>query len=113
VGRGTVTECVLDPRDLGVPRAPVSALRGDDATYNAQVARDLLGGAQGPVRDAVLLNAAAALVAADGVGAGETVSEPTLVPRMTDALARAAASIDSGSAGQVLERWVDATRSIG
>jgi anthranilate phosphoribosyltransferase len=113
VGRGTVAECVLDPRDLGVPHAPVSALRGDDATYNAQVARDLLGGAQGPVRDAVLLNAAAALVAADGVGSGEPVSEPTLVPRMTDALARAAASIDSGAAGQVLERWVDATRSIG
>jgi hypothetical protein len=53
------------------------------------------------------------LVAADGVGAGEPVSAPTLVPRMTDALARAAASIDSGSAGQVLERWVDSTRSVG
>jgi anthranilate phosphoribosyltransferase len=113
VGRGTVRECVLDPQDLGVPRAPVSALRGDDATYNAQVARDLLGGAQGPVRDAVLLNAAAALVAADGVGTGEPVSEATLVPRMTDALARAATSVDSGSAGRVLERWVEATRSAG
>jgi anthranilate phosphoribosyltransferase len=61
----------------------------------------------------VLLNAAAALVAADGVGTGEPVSEATLVPRMTDALARAATSVDSGSAGRVLERWVEATRSAG
>jgi anthranilate phosphoribosyltransferase len=112
VGRGVVEECLLDPADLGVPAAPVSALRGDDAAYNAQVARDLLGGAHGPVRDAVLLNAAAALVAADGAGDGEPVSGQTLVPRMEDALARAAASVDSGLAAQVLERWVDATRSL-
>ena len=113
VGKGTVAECVLDPQDLGVPRSPVSALRGDDATYNAQVVRDLLAGAQGPVRDAVLLNAAAALVAADGAGTGEPVREATLVPRMTDAMARAATSVDRGSARQVLDRWVEATRSIG
>jgi anthranilate phosphoribosyltransferase len=113
VGRGAVEECLLDPEELGVPRAPVSALRGDDAAYNAQVARDLLGGAQGPVRDAVLLNAAAALVAADGVGDGVPVSPQTLVPRMADGLARAATSIDSGAARQALERWVEATRSFG
>jgi anthranilate phosphoribosyltransferase len=111
VGRGAVEECLLDPAELGIAASPVSALRGDDAAYNAQVARDLLGGAQGPVRDAVLLNAAAALVAADGVGAeGEPVSPATLVPRMRDALARAATSVDSGAAAQVLERWVAATR---
>jgi anthranilate phosphoribosyltransferase len=95
VGRGQVRECLLDPADLGIDPAPVSALRGDDATYNAQVARDVLAGAQGPVRDAVLLNAAAALVAADGVGDGEPVSAETLVPRLGDALARAAAAVDA------------------
>jgi anthranilate phosphoribosyltransferase len=110
VGRGVVTECLFDPQDVGVARAPVSALRGDDAAYNAQVARDLLDGAAGPVRDAVLLNAAAALVAADGVGDGEPVSDRTLVPRMADALARAATSVDSGAARSALERWVAATR---
>jgi anthranilate phosphoribosyltransferase len=113
VGKGTVAECVLDPQDVGVPRSPVSALRGDDATYNAQVVRDLLAGAQGPIRDAVLLNAAAALVAADGAGTGEPVREATLVPRLADAMARAATSVDSGSARQVLDRWVEATRSVG
>jgi anthranilate phosphoribosyltransferase len=113
VGKGTVAECVLDPQDVGVPRSPVSALRGDDATYNAQVVRDFLAGVQGPIRDAVLLNAAAALVAADGAGTGEPVREATLVPRLTDAMARAATSVDSGSARQVLDRWVEATRSVG
>ncbi len=116
VSRGQVQECLLDPTDLGVDPAPVSALRGDDATYNAQVARDLLAGARGPVRDAVLLNAAAALVAADGVsegaGAAEPVSAETLVPRMGDALARAAAAVDTGAAAQALDRWVEVTRSF-
>lgn len=112
VGRGAVEECLLDPSELGVATAPVTALRGDDADYNAQVARDVLDGAAGPVRDAVLLNAAAALVAADGV-AGEPVSPRTLVPRMADALARAATSVDSGAARSALERWVTATRSLG
>ncbi|HET8614046.1 MAG TPA: anthranilate phosphoribosyltransferase [Actinomycetales bacterium] len=110
VGAGQVQETMLDPGDLGVPQAPVSALRGDDATYNAQVVHDLLDGAQGPVRDAVLLNAAAALVASDGVAPGEPASPQTLVPRMGDALGRAAASIDSGAAREVLQRWIDATR---
>jgi anthranilate phosphoribosyltransferase len=113
VGHGEVQECLLDPADLGIDRAPVSALRGDDAAYNAQVARDLLDGAQGAVRDAVLLNAAAALVAADGVGDGEPAGPATLVARMRDAMARAAASIDDGAARQALDRWVQATRSVG
>jgi anthranilate phosphoribosyltransferase len=112
VGRGQVQECLLDPADLGIDPAPVSALRGDDATYNAQVARDVLAGAQGPVRDAVLLNAAAALVAADGVGDGEPVSAETLVPRLGDALARAAAAVDTGAAAATLDRWVTVTRSF-
>lgn len=113
VGRGTVEEALLDPAQLGVPASPVSALRGDDAAYNAQVARDLLAGAQGPVRDAVLLNAAAALVAADGVTPGEPVTARSLVPRMGDAFARAATAVDSGAAALVLDRWIEATRSVG
>jgi anthranilate phosphoribosyltransferase len=112
VGHGAVEETLLDPTELGVASSPVSALRGDDAAYNAQVVRDLLAGAQGPVRDAVLLNAAAALVAADGTAPGEPASAQTLVPRMSDAFARAATSVDSGAAAQVLDRWVERTRSL-
>lgn len=103
VGGGTVAEQLLDPTDLGVAAAPVSALRGGSAAVNAAAARDLLAGVTGAVRDAVLLNAAAALVAADAVPGGE------LADRMTAALAVAAASIDSGAAAAALERWVAAT----
>ncbi|MDX6364107.1 MAG: anthranilate phosphoribosyltransferase, partial [Streptomyces sp.] len=60
---GKVHEESFDPRDVGIELVPVEALRGADASYNADVARRLLNGEKGPVRDAVLLNSAAALVA--------------------------------------------------
>ena len=101
---GVVTDELLDPADIGVPRSRLEDLRGADAAYNASVARAFLGGAGGPVRDAVLLNAAAALVAA-GAGSGD------LTGRMRDALEEAATAVDSGAAGEVLTRWVEATRS--
>ena len=100
---GSVTEHRLDPASLGVAASPVSALLGGDAAFNAKVVRDVLAGAVGPVRDAVLLNAAAALVAADAVPDDE------LEVRMTGALALAAAAVDSGSASAALDRWVAAT----
>jgi anthranilate phosphoribosyltransferase len=50
------------PEELGLERVDATVLRGSDAAFNAAVARDVLAGATGPVRDAVLLNAAAALV---------------------------------------------------
>ena len=62
---GKVREEAFDPRDVGLDLVPVEALRGADASYNADVARRLLDGETGPVRDAVLLNSAAALVALD------------------------------------------------
>src|SRR6478609_11633059 len=65
---GAVTELVLDPTDVGLDHHPVESLRGGDAEHNAQVARDLLAGADGPVRDAVLLNAGIALATASGLG---------------------------------------------
>ncbi len=104
VAGGSVQEHLLDPAELGIPRSGVETLRGADAAYNSQVARATLGGEDGPVRDAVLLNAAAALVAA-GVGSGSG----TLVARMGTALVLAARSVDEGAAEAVLERWVAAS----
>ncbi|MEP6695243.1 MAG: anthranilate phosphoribosyltransferase [Pseudonocardiales bacterium] len=96
---GEVGESRLDAADLGLARAAVEDLRGADATYNAAVAADFLAGAAGPVRDAVLLNAAAALAAYEGVsGAVEHA--------LAAALPRAVASVDSGAAAGVLSRWV-------
>ncbi|WP_018545543.1 anthranilate phosphoribosyltransferase [Streptomyces sp. LaPpAH-108] len=99
---GKVTEEVFDPRDVGIELVPVDALRGGDPAYNAEVARRVLDGETGPVRDAVLLNSAAALVALDPTGA-------PLADQLRAGMARAAESIDSGAARRTLERWVAAT----
>lgn len=105
---GTVTESTFDPRDVGIEYAPLESLRGADATYNAGVARKLLAGERGPVRDAVLLTAGAALAALDAV---DTPSEklPSLTDRIAAGMARAAESLDSGSAQATLDRWIEAT----
>ncbi|MEU1197083.1 anthranilate phosphoribosyltransferase [Streptomyces sp. NPDC005813] len=96
---GTVTEERFDPRDVGIELVPVEALRGADASYNADVARRLLNGEHGPVRDAVLLNSAAALVAL-------SPGDAPLTEQIRAAMALAAESIDSGAAKQALDRWV-------
>jgi anthranilate phosphoribosyltransferase len=98
---GQAREERFDPSDLGVPAAPADALRGGDATRNAEVARRFLEGERGPVRDAVLLNAAAALVAYDG-------AEGSLVDVLRPAMDRAADAVDTGAAADVLDRWVAA-----
>ncbi|MFE9447784.1 anthranilate phosphoribosyltransferase [Streptomyces sp. NPDC006739] len=101
---GKVTEESFDPRDVGIELVPVQALRGGDPSYNAEVARRLLDGETGPVRDAVLLNSAAALVALDP-GPG------TLAEQIRAAMDRAAESVDSGAAKRALERWVAASNA--
>ncbi|NKX50248.1 anthranilate phosphoribosyltransferase [Arthrobacter deserti] len=104
VREGKVTESEFDPLDLGIPRATLDDLRGGDAQANAQVVRQVLAGERGPVRDAVVLNAAAALVALD-----QDAGAP-LVERMASALRQAAGSVDTGAAAAALERWVAATQ---
>jgi len=101
---GKVTEEAFDPRDVGIELVPVEALRGGDAAYNAAVARRLLDGETGPVRDAVLLNSAAALVALDP-GPG------SLAEQIGAGMVKAAESIDSGAAKRTLERWAAASNS--
>ena len=100
---GTVTETLVDAVDLGLSRAPVAALQGDDARYNAEVARELLAGKSGPVRDAVLLNAAAGFAAFEGLSADLSRDLNGALRRGLD---RAADAIDSGAAAQTLSRWV-------
>jgi anthranilate phosphoribosyltransferase len=101
---GKVTEEAFDPRDVGLELVPVEALRGADASYNAEVARRLLDGETGPVRDAVLLNSAAALVALEP-------TEAPLADQIRAGMAKAAESVDSGSARRTLERWVAASNA--
>lgn len=101
---GEVVRSSIDPRDHGVELSTAEDLRGGDAAYNADVARRLLDGERGPVRDAVLLNAGAALAVHDGE-AGD-VDE-----LLAAGMARAAEAIDTGAARATLDRWVEATRA--
>ncbi len=98
---GEVREQRLDPAWLGIEPAPAEALRGGEAPHNAAVARRVLAGEPGPVRDAVLLNAAAALVAHEGV-------RDRLADQLREAFARAQQAVDSGEAAALLDRWVAA-----
>lgn len=100
---GRIDEISFDPATVGIPRAAISDLRGWDAAFNAQVARDVLAGALGPVRDAVLLNAAAGLMAYDTSAAG------SFQERLSKAMRRAERSVDEGAAAAVLQRWVEFT----
>lgn len=84
----------ITPADAGLPTHPLTALRGDDPAYNAAALRRLLMGEGGAYRDAVLLNAAAALIVA-----GRAAS-------WTEGAAQAATAIDDQTALHLLERWI-------
>jgi anthranilate phosphoribosyltransferase len=84
----------VDAGMAGLAHAPIEAIRGDDAKHNAAALKALLMGTPGPYRDAVLLNAAAALLVAD-VGTS-----------WQDRAALAAEALDSGRALALLERWI-------
>lgn len=104
---GQVHRTVIDPeRDLGIARSPLDALRGGTAQENAEVARQVFAGKPGPVRDAVVLNAAAGIVASDGAR-GE--SGAPLAARLNAACAEASAQLDAGGAAAVLDRWAQAS----
>jgi anthranilate phosphoribosyltransferase len=105
---GAVSQTSFDPAALGLPRATLADLRGGDPAHNASVVRSLLAGETGPVRDIVLLNAAAAMAAAEGPGAtGEALAKT-----LGEGLARAAEAVDSGAASALLTRWVDASNRL-
>jgi anthranilate phosphoribosyltransferase len=101
---GVVTAGQIDAvGDLGLPPIEIADLRGADAAYNARVALGVLDGSErGPIRDTVLLNAAAAIVA-DASTPG--TAQGSLAARLGAGLERAAASIDDGHALAALERW--------
>jgi anthranilate phosphoribosyltransferase len=107
VQAGTVERLTFDPAAFGFERAHLSALTGGDAEANAASVREVLGGAKGPVRDAVVLNAAGAMVAHAGLS-----SDATWVPAWEAGLARATESIDSGAAEKLLARWVRFTQKL-
>ncbi len=111
VDNGDVTLSIIDPvSDLGSDPITVEDLRGGSPQDNAAVFRQVLAGLEGPVRQTVLLNAAAGLVA-DGTLPGTGAADGTLPERLKTAMAHAAESIDSGRANGMLDRWIAATQN--
>ncbi|MEO5874373.1 MAG: anthranilate phosphoribosyltransferase [Streptosporangiaceae bacterium] len=104
---GSVAETVFDPAELGIPRATPDDLRGADKAFNAAVVRRVLLGEPGPVRDMVRLNAAAALVAAEGAPSADKLSDA-----LRTAYDRAGEAIDSGAGNALLERWVTVSQAL-
>jgi anthranilate phosphoribosyltransferase len=96
---GRVREVVVHPGELGVRVGTPEELRGANVAHNADVVRRVIAGERGPVRDAVVLNAGAALA----VYAGEA-GDP--VEGLRAGIARAEDAVDSGAAQQLLEEWV-------
>ena len=101
VDDGEFLEFELDPEEVGLPRAEPGALLGGDVERNVAIARAVLEAEQGPPRDVVLLNAAAALVVAGRAG------------DLREGVEIASESIDSGAAAGVLDRWVEVSNSEG
>jgi anthranilate phosphoribosyltransferase len=91
---GRITRFEISPADVGLPEAPLEAIKGGDAEVNAKALRALLDGATGPYRDTVLMNAGAALVVAGKV------------KDLGEGVALAAASIDRGKARERLDELV-------
>jgi anthranilate phosphoribosyltransferase len=86
----------ISPEDAGVPRHSLETIRGGDARFNAAAIARLLDGERGPYRDAVLLNAAGALIVAGEAGSWE------------EGVEEAAEAIDKGLAKALLSCWIDA-----
>jgi anthranilate phosphoribosyltransferase len=100
LNEGDVTRWTIDPGDLGLPPAPISAISGGTSEENAAAIRRILAGETGPRRDIVLLNAAAGLLAGG------------LAADMADGLAKAGAAVDDGAAASALDRMIEVSTGV-
>ena len=96
----------FDPTNLGIEAAPIESLVGGDADYNAKIAREIFAGKEGPARDAVTLNAAAAIAAFKG-DFGLSVEQ-----QFANGLVLARQAIDSGAASALVEKWAELSHEI-
>lgn len=110
VSRGSVTEHDIDPRELGISYSAIEGILGAGPEHNADLARGVLAGDEGPVRDIVLLNAAAGLVSFRLAQDPAQITRP-IVERLGEQLQVAADLIDSGRAARKLEEWAAATQA--
>jgi anthranilate phosphoribosyltransferase len=106
IGQGEISSDLVDPADFGISRAPISELVGGDAQFNASVSRAIFNGEHGAPRDAVALNAAAAIAAYKGE------FTKSLSERMQDGYQAAIKAIDTGAATNLLENWVTVSQRL-
>jgi len=106
IGNGTISSDLLDPLDFGIARAPISSLVGGDSTENARITHAIFSGERGAHRDAVVLNAAAAIAAYQGN------FELSLHDRIKIGIERAVIAIDSGDAATLVTKWSELSAKI-
>jgi anthranilate phosphoribosyltransferase len=106
IGKGEIKSDRIDAKDFGMQNAPIEAIVGGDASENAAISRAIFAGERGAPRDAVLLNAAAAIAAFEGD------MESDVKERLSLGLERAIVAVDSGAALSLLNKWAALTQEI-
>ena len=106
IGNAEIKSDRIDAKDFGMQNAPIEAIVGGDATENARISRAIFAGERGAPRDAVLLNAAAAIAAFEGD------MQSDVKERLTVGLERAVRAVDSGAALALLDKWAALTQEI-
>jgi anthranilate phosphoribosyltransferase len=106
ISKGKLKQQVFNPAELGIATAPITALAGADARYNAELTNQIFAGKTGPMRDAVTLNAAFA------IAAFKADFDLPLQTQIANGLVLANQAIDSGAAQSVLKKWVELSNEI-
>jgi anthranilate phosphoribosyltransferase len=106
IGNAEIKSDRIDAKDFGMQNAPIEAIVGGDAAENARISRAIFAGERGAPRDAVLLNAAAAIAAFEGD------MQSDVKERLTLGLERAVRAVDSGAALALLDKWAALTQEI-
>ena len=107
IGAGEITRGLIDPLDFGIERAPIAALVGGDSAENARITTAIFAGEKGAPRDAVVLNAAAA------IAAYEARFDLNLHERMALGVSRAIDAIDSGASTRLVSKWAELSQKLG
>lgn len=106
IQNNSISTSVFDPREIGIPHFPLTDLAGGDAYLNAQLIRDVFSGADGAKREAILLNAAAAIAAFKGdfdLGVTQQLAQGYVLAK---------SAVDSGKALQLVERWAVLSKEL-
>lgn len=106
IGRDVIASDRIDAKDFGLANAPLDDIVGGDPAENARISLAILAGERGAPRDAVLLNAAAAIAAFEGD------LDSDVKQRLTAGLSRAIKAVDSGAAIALLKKWAALTSQI-